>query len=380
MHSSITGSPFQHSAQSVAHLMQLLLYALVPGIVLSFYFFGFGILINISLACIIALAAEAAILRLRNMNIRAHLEDRSAIVTAILFAIAIPPGSPWWLVATGILFSIVVAKHLYGGLGQNPFNPAMCGYVLLLLAFPLEMTNWHIPNEIVNAPLTVNNLGIADAGSQQQIISPLSWTGFKQSLMLSFPFAVSGVENGQNFVDALAMATPLIEFKMAGQSAILTARESASVLFSRESGTGWELINICYLFGGLFLLFKRIISWHIPVSIIASILVLSTLFYSPGSSAIYGTPYLHLFGSATMLGAFFIATDPVSAATSGRGKIYYGIIIGIAIYSIRVWGSYLDSIALAVLFGNFCTPLLDHLCRPRIYGQGKLKNPWQEKA
>jgi electron transport complex protein RnfD len=166
------------------------------------------------------------------------------------------------------------------------------------------------------------------------------------------------------------MATPLIEFKMAGKSALLAARESGASLFARESETAWEIINISYLLGGLFLLYKRIISWHIPLAIIATVFVLAALFYAPGSVAIYGTPYLHLFGSATMIGAFFIATDPVSAATTRPGKLVYGIIIGVAIYSIRVWGSYLDSIAFAVLFGNFCAPILDQYCRPRIFGHG----------
>jgi electron transport complex protein RnfD len=282
--------------------MQLLLCALLPGIFASLWFFGFGILINIMLAVIFALAVESIMLRLRNKAILPQLADYSAVVTAVLFAIVIPPGSPWWLLLVGILFAIVVAKHLYGGFGQNPFNPAMCGYAMLLLAFPLEMTNWHIPNE------------------------------------------------------------------MAGDSALLAARESGLAYFARESKTGWEIINICYLLGGLFLLYKRVISWHIPISIIGIILLLSTALYSSSTATIYGTPYLHLFGGATMIGAFFIATDPVSAATTKLGKIYYGIIIGTSIYSIRVWGNYLDPIAFAILFGNFCAPLLDYYCRLRIHG------------
>jgi len=362
-------APFQHSGRNVAQLMQTLLYALLPGVFASLWFFGFGILINIAIAISFAVCAEAAMLRLRNRDIRSHLSDRSAFVTAILFAIAIPPGSPWWLVALGILFAIVIAKHLYGGLGQNPFNPAMCGYAMLLLAFPLEMTGWHIPNEVINGQLAVDSLGIPTS-PEREFLNPLSWEGFKQALLLAFPFAASGATNVSEFVDGLAMATPLIEFKMAGKSAILAARESGASLFARDSETAWEIINIGYLFGGLFLLYKKIISWHIPLAIIATIFVLAALFYAPGSVTIYGTPYLHLLGSATMIGAFFIATDPVSAATTRPGKLVYGIIIGASIYSIRVWGSYLDSIAFAVLFGNFCAPILDQYCRPRMFGHG----------
>ena len=368
MSSLQTGAPFQHSGRDIAQLMQTLLCALLPGILASLWFFGYGVLINIVIAITFAVLAEVAMARLRNRDYRPYLSDRSALVSALLFAIAIPPGSPWWLAALGIVFAIVIAKHLYGGLGQNPFNPAMCGYAMLLLAFPLQMTGWHIPSEVINGPLAVGDVGLALLTAERDVLSPLSWGGFKQALLLAFPFAASSAIDINEYIDGLAMATPLIEFKMAGNSAILAARESGVSLFSRESKTAWEIINIAYLLGGLFLLYKKIISWHIPLAIITTVFVLASLFYAPGSVTIYGTPYLHLFGSATMIGAFFIATDPVSAATTRPGKLVYGIIIGVSIYSIRVWGSYLDSIAFAVLFGNFCAPILDQYCRPRIFG------------
>lgn len=370
-------APFQHSGQSVARLMQTLLYALLPGILASLWFFGFGIVINIVLAVGFAVAAEASVLALRGKHISRHLADRSILVTAVLFAIAIPPGSPWWLAASGIVFAVVIAKHLYGGLGHNPFNPAMCGYAMLLLAFPREMTSWHIPSEVVNGALSVDSLGIPNVTPEREFVSPLSWSGFKQSLLLAFPFAAASSIDVNEFIDGLALATPLIEFKMAGQSALMAAGESGAALFARESETAWEIINISYLLGGLYLLYRKIISWHIPIAIIGSVLTMSILFYAPGSVAIYGTPYLHLFGSATMIGAFFIATDPVSAATTRPAQIVYGIIIGASIYSIRVWGSYLDSIAFAVLFGNFCAPVLDHYLRPRVLGH-KLRRGSQQ--
>lgn len=362
-------APYQHDGSNIAQLMQTLLYALLPGVCASLWFFGYGILINIVIAIVFALLSEAAMLWLRRRDVRAQLSDRSALVTALLLAIAMPPGSPWWLVVLGTVFAIVVAKHVYGGLGQNPFNPAMCGYAMLLLAFPLQMTGWHIPNEIVNGVLSVDSLGIPIAASEQESLNPLGWLALKQALLLAFPFAASGGIDMSEFIDGLAMATPLIEFKMAGQSALLTARESGASLFARSSATGWEVVNIGYLLGGLFLLYKKIVTWHIPLTILFTVLIVSGLFYAPGSAAIYGTPYLHLFGSATMLCAFFIATDPVSAPTTVGGKLVYGVIIGVSLYAIRVWGSYLDSIAFAVLFGNFCAPILDHYCRPQIFGR-----------
>jgi electron transport complex protein RnfD len=335
--------------------MLLVIAACIPGVACSTWYFGIGVLINIVLAASMAIALEACALKLRGKELRVHLADNSALVTAVLFAIALPPGSAWWLLAIGIFFAIVIVKHSFGGLGQNLFNPAMCGYLLLLLSFPLDMTYWHIPNGGV---LGGDNFTV------------LSLAGFGQSITASLPIFNHSQIPLQETIDGLTMATPLIEFEMGASSALLAARDAGVSLFSRSSETAWELINIAYLIGGLFLLYKKIISWHIPVSIIATITVISTLFYAPASFAIYGTPYLHLFGSATMIGAFFIATDPVSAATTSRGKIFYGIIIGLVIYSIRVWGSYPDSIAIAVLFGNFCAPALDYFCRPRIYGHG----------
>lgn len=348
--------PLQHSQLDTGRLMLLVIAALIPGVSVAIWFFGFGILINILLASLFALALESLMLILRKRDLRRQLSDNSALVTAVLFGIAMPPGSSWWLLLMGIAFAIVIAKHLYGGLGQNPFNPAMCGYLLLLLAFPLQMTTWHIPS---------------DALTEELSFTPFSWPGLLQSLQATLPFLSGDRETSQQLLDGLAMATPLIESKMAGTSALLAAHQADLAWFARESETGWELVNLGYLLGGLFLLYKRIISWHIPLSIIATVAIVSTLFYAPGSYAVFGTPYLHLLGSATMIGAFFIATDPVSAATSNRGRIIYGVIIGCAVYGIRVWGSYLDSIAIAVLFGNFCAPLIDHFARPRIYGHGK---------
>lgn len=351
---------FQH--HSTNRLMLQVVFACVPGILIATWFFGYGLLINIGLAVGFAYGCETLALRLRRQPLAWHLADNSVLVTAVLFALTIPPGSPWWLVLIGIAFAVLVAKHAFGGLGQNLFNPAMCGYLLLLLAFPLDMTTWHIPNDQIT----------------ESTFSPVAWQGLQQSLLAAFPFLLSGQSQLLTNIDGLAMATPLIEFKMAGTSVLLSAFDNDISLFDRTAGTGWELTNIAYLCGGIYLLGRRIISWHIPLSIIATVGLLSGLFYSPNSFAVYGTPYLHLFGSATMLGAFFIATDPVSAASTIRGKIFYGVIIGCSIYSIRVWGSYLDSVAIAVLFGNCCAPLLDYWNPPRIYGHPRQQIPQRE--
>lgn len=357
---SYAAGPRQHAGLATPQIMLQVVYACLPGVAIATWFFGYGFLINIFIAIICALVFEALAIWMRGQNPVWHLRDYSVIVTALLFALTIPPGSPFWLVVLGIGFAVLLAKHAFGGLGQNPFNPAMCGYLFLLLAFPLEMVTWHIPN---------------DQLLEDQSFSPIGWSGAQQSLIATFTF-FSG-ENSRLVpdIDGLAMATPLVEFKLAGTSALLAALDNDISLWSRAAGAGWELMNIGYLLGGMYLLSRRIITWHIPVAIVATLAVVSGLFYAPNSFAIHGTPFLHLLGSATMLGAFFIATDPVSAPTTVRGKLVYGILIGASIYCIRVWGSYLDSVAIAVLLGNFCAPLLDHLCRPRIFGHVRAQAP-----
>ncbi len=346
-------SPHQLADRKTQQIMLIVILATLPGIMVHIWFFGYGILLNLIVASVTALSVEALCLQVSDKSIKQGLGDYSALVTAILFSVAVPPGSSWWLLTLGVVFAIALVKHAYGGLGQNTFNPAMAGYLFLLLAFPLEMTAWHLPDAAL---------------SPSSDSSPLSFSSLRQSAQ----FLLASSSNQLEVIDGFAKATPLIEFKMAAQSAILKSFEMDISVFDRAAATGWELVNIAFMLGGLVLLGLGIISWHIPVTIIISVLAMSLLFYSADGASVVGTPYLHLFGSATMLGAFFIATDPVSSCTSNPAKIAYGIIIGCSIYSIRVWGSYLDSIAIAVLFGNFCAPLLDHSIRPRIFGHKRL--------
>lgn len=346
-----SSSPLQYFPLQTSQIMLLVTLATLPAMLVATWFFGYGVILNVLFAILVGVLCEAAISQVRGHDVRATLADNSCLVSAVLFGMTIPPGTAWWLIAMGMVFAIALVKHAYGGLGHNTFNPAMAGYLFLLLAFPLEMTSWHLP------------VAAMDFDSPY---SPLGWQGFLHSLGCLFPF-LPLLDDGLT-VDGLAMATPLIESKLAASNAIWAAVEEGSGIFARSSETGWELINFAWLFGGVFLLATRLISWHIPLSIIATTLIMSLLYYSPSAAAVLGTPYLHLFGSATMMGAFFIATDPVSAATGSHARIAYGIIIGVSLYSIRVWGSYLDAVAIAVLFGNFCAPLLDRLLAPRKYG------------
>lgn len=329
-------SPHIHKPGNTGGFMRQVLYATLPGLFMLTYFFGFGTLINVVIASAVAVGCEALILKVRNKPIAFYLNDYSAVVTAILLALAIPPTAPWWLTVIGCAFAIVVAKHLYGGLGMNPFNPAMVGYVLLLISFPKEMTTW-----------------LPAAGLDNSVNVP----GVFESLRLTFL--------GTN-PDALSGATPLDTFKTyAGQPEVL---DSNAILHGTFAGYGWEWVNIAFLLGGVYLIWKKIITWHIPVGMLLSIFLLSGFFNTAVDADNYPSIMHHLLSGGTMLGAFFIATDPVTAATSNRGKIIYGFLIGLLTYVIRTWGGYPDAVAFSVLLMNLAAPTLDYYTQPRTYG------------
>jgi electron transport complex protein RnfD len=338
----LNSSPHGHQGHSTGQVMQQVLLACVPGLAALTWFFGWGTLINIIWLSMLALSLEALILHLRSRPIAFYLGDYSAVVTAVLLALALPPTAPWWLGLIGIVFAIGIAKHLYGGMGYNPFNPAMVGYVVLLISFPLQMTRWLLPvGATEGLPTIVDSLAMFVGGE---------------------PFAG---------IDAYTGATALDSFRQQRGGMLVSEFWSSTAIMGQWSGLGWEWVNTGFLLGGIYLLYKKIIGWRIPVAMLIAIAVLSAAFYDGGSSASGGSPLMHLLGGATMLGAFFIATDPVTASTTPRGKLIYGAIIGIIVYVIRIWGNYADGVAFAVLLGNFAAPLIDAYTQPRTYGHGK---------
>lgn len=346
----IAGAPFSHSRKQTSTLMGLVLLACLPGLLAQTWFFGWGTLVQLLLASATALTCEALVLRLRRRPVRPALWDGSAAVTAVLIGLSLPPFAPWWLVVIGTAFAIVVAKHLYGGLGQNLFNPAMVAYVLLLVSFPVQMTNW-LP------PLGVRayELGLWDALST--IFTGLSLDGYSMSQL-------------RLGIDGTTMATPLDTLKTGLTQGLTTGEIMKGSLYQGWGGIGWSWVNLGYLLGGLFLLQQKVIAWRIPVAVLASLLGASVIGWliTPDATA---TPMLHLFSGATMLGAFFIATDPVTASTTPKGRLIYGALIGLLVYLIRRVGGYPDAFAFAILLANLCVPLIDSLTRPAIYGQRK---------
>lgn len=332
-------SPHLLAPRPLAAVMQWVLLGTLPGLLALLWFFGWGVLINIMLATLLAVAAEAAVLKLRKRPVGFYLRDYTAVVTAVLLALALPPFAPWWVTAVAVLFAIIIAKHLYGGLGNNPFNPAMVGYALVLVSFPVAMTtHWAAPFPLQQGP------------------------GFLATLEYIF--------TGSTTIDAYTMATPLDVYKH--QIAIATAEEViANPVFGEHAALGWEWVNLGFLVGGIILIWQKIINWHIPVSMLAGLTACSLIF--GWDEDLYTPLHIHLFSGATMLGAFFIATDPVSAATSPLGRLWYGAGIGIILYIIRTWGSYPDAVAFAVLLMNFAAPFIDYYTQPRAYGHASAK-------
>ena len=329
-------APYLLKDVSVSQVMIQVCIALVPGIAAYTWLIGPAILVQLVIASLAALLAEALMLKVRGKPLALFLSDGSAIVTAWLIALAFPPLAPWWLVALGTVFAIVVAKHLYGGLGQNPFNPAMIAFAVCIVAFPALMSQW------------------PSVGLQMSLVEQMN--------------IILGLAPR---VDALAGATPLDALKTAlklSDSNVDIAQLLANQdIFGNFAGRGWEWVAGGYLLGGLWMWQRKLITWHVPVAFIGALVVISGALwlYKPAQ---FASPLFHLFSGGAMIGAFFIATDPVSGCTTPRGKLIFGAGAGLLAYIIRVFGGYPDGVAFAVLLMNLCAPLIDLLTQPPIFG------------
>ena len=338
----ITSPHTQRAGRRTSWIMMMVILATIPGIAMQTCLFGWGVIIHIVVAGITALLAEALILSARRRAVACCLKDYSALLTAVLLGIALPPTVAWWVTMTAVAFAIIFSKQLYGGLGNNPFNPAMVGYAIVLVSFPVSMTQWLGAHELITS-------GVVPS--------------FLQSLQAIF--------HHLPHIDRYTMATPLDGFKHKSALSSEEAFHSISAL-QAPSLQSWLWINGAYLLGGLELIWLRVITWHTPFAVLAALSAIAGVFYlvDPSHAA---TPFFHLSTGAAMFGAFFIATDPVSSCTSNRGKLVYGSGIGILIYVIRTWGAYPDGVAFGVLMMNFAAPLIDYYTQPRTYGHQKAK-------
>lgn len=335
-------SPHSGRPNRVDKVMLQVVMALLPGCAALIFYFGWGVLINLILALASALACEALVMRLRKRPVMPPLLDLSATVTALLFAVAIPPLLPWWLVVLGMAFAIIMVKQMYGGLGYNPFNPAMAAYVLLLISYPVPMTSWLPPGMLAEQSLSLGQV-------------------------LAAKFA--GILPQGLTLDAITMATPLDEMRTRLDLDHMISEIRQSPLWGDFGGKGWEWIGNWFLLGGVWMIYKRTITWQIPLAFFGGLVGMASLFwlFDPES---YPFPLFHVFSGGAILGAFFIATDPVTACTTRAGQLIYGAAIGVLVYLIRTWGGYPDAVAFAVLLMNMAAPTIDYYTRPRVYGHG----------
>jgi len=318
----LSSSQHIHSGETTERIMRLVIYALLPAVLVSLYFFGLPAL-SVMLICRLGCVGFEALAN-KLMKQPLTIRDGSALLTGILLALNLPPSSPWWISLLGSGIAILIGKMIYGGLGYNPFNPALVARVVLLISFPVQMTRWTAP-----APLT---------------------TGF----------------------DAVTAATPLGDVKMAvmltGQLPEAVNSGLFNYLTGNMAGCLGEVSALALLAGGLFLIYKKVITWHIPVSYIGSTLGIAGIFWLADPSK-YANPVFHLLTGGLVLGAFFMATDMVSSPVTYKGMLIYGFGCGLLTILIRLFGGYPEGVSFAILLMNAATPLIDRYCRPTIYGQ-----------
>ncbi len=342
--------PHAHGAASVNRIMVLVMAALLPATLFGVYLYGWPALNLLLVTVCTAVLAEAACLRIAGKPVTPYLLDGSAVLSGWLLAMTLPPWAPWWIGAVGSLLAIVVAKQVFGGIGQNLFNPAMVARVALLIAFPLEMTTFTAPKPLFSA----------DA------------PGFLDGLSITFAAAaeIDGVSSASTLSHVkteLSQGTPL-------DSALTPVFDALTGFIGTMPGSLGETSALLILLGGLYLLFKRIISWHIPVSMIGSLLLLATIFHLIDPDSYLG-PVVHLLSGATLLGAFFIATDLVTSPVTAKGQLLFGAGCGALVFVIRTWAGYPEGMAFAVMLMNALTPLIDHYIRPRVYGRNRKGEP-----
>ncbi|WP_316859740.1 RnfABCDGE type electron transport complex subunit D [uncultured Cohaesibacter sp.] len=350
----IPSGPYSHSGASIPRTMGLVLVALLPSTIFGFVVFGWPAIFLFLTTVLTAMAAEALSLKMSGKPIAPFLFDGSGILTGWLLAMTLPPWSPWWIGAVGSVVAIMLAKHAFGGLGQNVFNPAMVARTVLLISFPIQMTQFLGPQPIfgADAPGLLQGLGITFGGHPE--------------------------------IDALTSASLLGSIKtQLGQGEVLQqilSREFdlKSMAIGLAPGSMGETSALLALVGGLFLLVTRVISWHIPVAMAGAMIVLSGLFHAmdPGQ---YASPLVHLVSGTFVFAAFFIATDYVTAPGTPVGKLIFGAGVGTLTFVIRSWAAYPEGVAFAILLMNSTVPLIDTYIKPRIYGRTRKGDPIQYK-
>ena len=344
----LASAPHTHSMFTVSRTMVAVMVCMTPATGYGLYHFGWPAVLLFLTTVLAALVFEFLCLAISGKPIARFLTDGSAVLTGWLVAMTLPPWAPWWVGVVGAGIAIIIAKHAFGGLGQNIFNPAMVARAMLLVALPVQMTQWVVPMEYGDGP------------------------SFVDAMVITFGAGAP--------IDALSSASTLADVKSgldAGRplSEILAQTDTIGAQFhGAVTGSLGETSAMLLLGGGLCLVLLRIITIVIPLSVLGALLVCSGLAWVIDPNQ-FPPPTLHIVSGSVMLCAFFIATDYVTSPVTGAGKAIYGIGIGALIFIIRSWGSFPEGVAFAVLLMNACTPLIDIYIRPRIFGRTRAGKP-----
>jgi len=325
----ISHSPHLHTENSVKKIMFWVIAALIPAFLVSLAYFGIGALI-VTITAVLSAVFFEWIIQKYLLKVKPTISDGSAIITGVLLAFNVPSNLPLWMVILGSLVAIGIAKMSFGGLGNNIFNPALVGRVFLLISFPVEMTLWPTP------------------GGQ-------NLTSYTDAVTGATPLGVikEGVKNGASISELMAQIPTYWD-----------------MFLGNVGGSLGEMSALAILLGGIFLMWKKIINWEIPVSIIATVLIFSGIlhFFDPER---YADPLFHLLTGGLMLGAFFMATDMVTSPMTPKGMVIFGVGIGILVIIIRVWGAYPEGMSFAILIMNAFVPLINKYAKPKLYGEVK---------
>ncbi|MFV0591949.1 MAG: RnfABCDGE type electron transport complex subunit D [Draconibacterium sp.] len=318
---TVSPSPHVHSGDSTQKIMYRVIYAMIPALAWSVFMFGLDAL-RVTLIAVAACVAFEYLIQKYLLKVTPSVTDGSAIITGILLAFNVPSGLPWWIILIGALAAMGIGKLSFGGIGSNIFNPALVGRVFLLISFPVQMT---------------------------------SWPGIKTAA-----------------VDAVSAATPLALIKEGIKNGVPIAKIEglpgiSDMALGFNPGSLGEVSALLLILGGIYMIWKKVITWHIPVSIIATVFVFSGIFWVINPE-MYINPVYEILAGGLMLGAIFMATDMVTSPMNPKAQIIYGIGIGLITINIRMFGSYPEGISFAILIMNAVTPLLNYYIKPKRFG------------
>lgn len=338
---TVSGSPHVHGDNSTKKIMYGVVFALIPALLISVYFFGLDA-IRVTMLSIFACIFFEWIIQKYLIKGPVTITDGSAIVSGVLLAFNVPSNIPSWIIIIGALVTIGIAKMSFGGLGKNPFNPALVGRVFLLISFPVQMTNWPKPSALFNS--------LADA-----VTGPTPLGHLKDELKSGDRTVQDILENGSSWT-------------IDGINYVYKIPDYMDQLMGNLGGSLGEISAIALILGGIYMLMRKIISWHIPVSFIGAVVIFTGILWMVNPN-IYVNPGFHLLTGGLLLGAIFMATDMVSSPMSFKGQLIFGIGCGLLTVIIRIWGAYPEGVSFAILIMNAFVPLINRSIKPKRFGE-----------